>query len=172
MLNTIIKSADIQKLEFLIDRMKIEDVLDKDEKIRDVWGKILSIAEVSDDRHLKEKAFEMVYFAKLLANLTIADFDLFNRTISLEKADVNTYRLLKIVETKIRTNNYEMAGQLLELLLQKISADAYFDESKLIEILEHLYKNGQIKYADRIAIGAVERGNFGAVIYNNYHLVT
>lgn len=170
LLNRVIESADIQKLVFLIDRIKIEDALDIDGKTRYVWEKILSIAEVSKDRHLKEKAFEMVYFAELLRDFEIGDLDLFNRTISLEKTDVNTYRLLKIVETKLRAKNYEMAGQLLEILLQKISADAFFDEGKLNEILEDLYKNGNNEYADRIAIGAVDRRNFSAIgIYNKYH---
>lgn len=170
LLSGVIESADIQQLVFLIDRIKIEDGLHRDEKISYVWRKMLSIAEVSEDRHLKEKAFEMVYFAELLRDFTTADLDLFNRTISLERTDVNTYRLLKIVETKLLDKNYEMAGQLLEILLQKISADAFFDEGKLIEILEDLYKNGKGEYADRIAIGAVDRRNFSAVgIYNKYH---
>lgn len=170
LLNGILESADIQKLVFLIDRIKIEDARNTDEKIRYVWERILAYAEGSADKHLKEKSFEMVYFVELLSDFTVADLDLFNRTISLEKADVNTYRLLKIVETKLRIKKYEMAGQLLEILLQKISADAFFDESKLTGILEDLYENGHGDYADRIAIGAVDRGNFSAIgIYNKYH---
>lgn len=170
LLDGVIESADIQKLAFLIDRIKIEDSLDIDEKTRFVWEKILFIAEVSKDRHLKEKAFEMVYFAELLKDFSVPDLNLFNRTISLEKADVNTYRLLKIVEAKLRDMNYEMAGQLLVIVLEKVSADAYFDEGKLIEILEDLYKNGKSQYADRIAIDAVDRRNFNAIgIYNKYH---
>jgi hypothetical protein len=170
LLNRVIESADIQKLVFLIDRIKIEDTLNMDEKTRFVWEEILSIAEVSKNRHLKEKAFEMVYFAELLRDFSMPDLDLFNRTISLEKADVNTYRLLKIVEAKLRNKNYEMAGQLLMIVLQKISADAFFDEGKLTEIIEDLYKNGKAEYADRIAIDAVARRNFSAIrIYNKYH---
>lgn len=58
----------------------------------------------------------------------------------------------------------------MDVLLEKLPSDAYFDESKMNEIIEELYKNGKQEYADRLAIGAVERRNFSAIeIYNKYH---
>jgi len=89
LIDQIIDSADLQKITSLIDRIKIEDSLQKDDKIRYVWARVMTIVEKSTDPYLQEKAFEMVYFAELLQNFNVEDLDFFNRTISLKKSDVN-----------------------------------------------------------------------------------
>jgi hypothetical protein len=172
LIDRLIQSENEQQLGFLIDRIKIEDGITKDQKIRYVWDTILPIAEKSGSKSLRNKAFEMVYFAELLSDFINHDLDLFMRTVSLGRSDINSYRLLKIIEAKLKTKNYALSGQLLEILLNNVTSEAFFDEGKLIEIIEVLYQNQELKLADQIAIAAVERRNFRVVsVYNKYHKV-
>lgn len=170
LIDFLIQSENEQQLGFLIDRIKIEDGVTNDYKIRYVWSAVLPIAEKSGNKNLRSKAFEMVYFAELLNEFKEVDLDLFMRTLSLGRSDINSYRLLKIVEAKLKIKNYALAGQLLEILLENVNSEAFFDEDKLIEIIEVLYQNQELSLADQIAIAAVERKNFRLVpIYNKYH---
>ncbi|MFD2966294.1 hypothetical protein [Sphingobacterium bambusae] len=170
LLTELISMGNERQIASLIDRIKIEDHISKAQKIRYVWELVLVLAEGSSNTTLREKVYEMVYFAEIINNFGDADLPIFYRTLRLGKQSLNTYRLLKIIEAKVAVGETKLAGTLLQMLLENCSQEAYFDEMKLIEILKELYENNLKAIADTIAIMAVERKNFGVVsVYNSFH---
>jgi len=171
LIDYLIASENPQQLLFLVDRIKIEQTATNTQRIRRIWKSILSIAERSDDRDLQNKLFELIYFVEILSDFSESDLDLFERTIALGGININSYRLLKMVEGKINAQEFSVGGRLLNILLDNISSEAYFDEEKIIEMVETLYQHKELTLADQISIKAVERKNFRLVkVYNKYHL--
>jgi hypothetical protein len=170
LMELLLEKRDLSALSNLIDRISNPDVDITDDITIGLWGRLLDIAENTNDRNFKKAISRTTEFIEIIKNIDTRTEKLFETALGYFESGTPTYRLFKAVESKVDGQQAEAAGRLLILLLMQLSGGTYLDDEMVNNLIKKLYELNLRRLADKAAIEAVMRKDFGAVdIYNKFH---